>query len=83
MPPKAPMPQKTQSEVGDQTANEKVEEEGKKQQVELQLQPLKIKPEEFLDFATDYYQKLVPAMKESFATPELLFKQMEAGYERH
>lgn len=47
------------------------------------MQPLKIKPEEFLDFATDYYQKLVPAMKESFATPELLFKQMEAGYERH
>jgi hypothetical protein len=47
------------------------------------LQPLKISPGEFLEFANDYYQKLVPQMRDSFYDPETLFKLMESGYERH
>ena len=52
----------------DTTAVSAVEEE-KKEEVELLLQPLKIKPSEFVDFATDYYAKLLPEMRESFQDP--------------
>ena len=51
--------------------------------MKLILQPLKLSPEEFIAFAQDYYQKLVPAMRDSFWDPETLFKLMESGYERH
>ena len=64
------------------TAVSAVEEE-KKEEVELLLQPLKIKPTEFVDFATDYYGKLLPEMRDSFQSPDQLFKLMESGYERH
>jgi len=47
------------------------------------LQPLKIKPSEFLEFAKDYYSKLVPSIRDSFYPPEQLFEIMESGYERH
>jgi hypothetical protein len=51
--------------------------------IELLLQPLKIKPEEFVGFANEYYQKLVPQLRDSFYEPETLFNLMEQGYERH
>lgn len=47
------------------------------------LQPLKIRPDEFLEFAQDYYQKLVPEMRDSLYDAETLYKLMESGYERH
>ena len=53
----------------DTTAVSAAEEE-KKEEVELLLQPLKIKPSEFIDFATDYYAKLLPEMRDTFQPPE-------------
>ena len=44
---------------------------------------MKLKPSEFVDFATDYFGKLLPEMRDSFHNPEQLFKIMEDGYERH
>ena len=38
---------------------------------------------EFVNFATDYYAKLVEPMRNSFYDPETLFRKMEDGYERH
>ena len=51
--------------------------------MKLLLQPLKLHAAEFVDFCKDYYQKLVPEIRNSFYDPETLFKVMEAGYERH
>ena len=53
------------------------------EKIELQLQPLKISPGEFIDFCKEYYQKLLPEIRDSFYEPERLFELMEQGYERH
>lgn len=36
-----------------------------------------------MEFASDYYSKLVPELRDSLYDPETLFKLMENGYERH
>lgn len=53
------------------------------QEVKLILQPLKLSAREFVDFCKDYYDKLVPDVRNSFYEPERLFTLMEDGYERH
>jgi len=51
--------------------------------VKLILQPLKLHAREFVEFCKDYYQKLVPEIRDSFYPAERLFELMESGYERH
>ena len=64
-------------------ATQAEEQKAEDEDVKLLLQPLKLHAAEFVDFCKDYYQKLVPEIRNSFYDPETLFKVMEAGYERH
>ena len=45
--------------------------------MKLLLQPLKLHTAEFVDFCKDYYQKLVPEIRNPFYDPETLFKVKE------
>ena len=57
--------QKTQVESASQEEEQKTEEE----EVKLLLQPLKLHSAEFVEFCKDYYQKLVPEIRDSFYDP--------------
>ena len=70
----------TQVEAASQQEEQKTEAE---EEVKLLLQPLKLQSSEFVEFCKDYYQKLVPEIRNSFYDPEKLYEVMEGGYERH
>ena len=74
---------KTQTNQADATQEENKVGDEVQEEVKLLLQPLKLHAAEFIEFAKDYYQKLVPEIRDSFYDPEKLFEKMEDGYERH
>ena len=52
-------------------------------EIKLVLQPLKIDISRYVEFATEYEQKLTDEQKNSFDDIMTTLKKMEDGYERH